>query len=53
MRALTGQKARYVIEWDSIYVEDEKYLSMDDPFMTYDLESEVFIQDCTGLPEAG
>ena len=53
MRALTGQKARYVIDWDSIYVEDEKYLNMDDPFMTYDLESEAFIQECTGLPEIG
>ena len=53
MRALTGQKARYVIDWDSIYVEDEKYLNMDDPFMTYDLESEAFIQECTGLPEVG
>ena len=51
MRALTGQKARYVIDWDSIYVEDEKYLNMDDPFMTYDLEAEAFIQECTGLPE--
>ncbi len=53
MRALTGQKARYVIDWDSIYVEDEKYLNMDDPFMTYDMESEDFIQECTGLPEVG
>lgn len=51
MRALSGQKARYVIDWDSIYVEDEKYLSMDDPFMTYDMESEAFIQDCTALPK--
>ena len=46
MRALTGQKARYVIDWDSIYVEDEKYLNLDDPFMTYDAESEEFIAEC-------
>ena len=46
MRALTGQKARYVIDWDSIYVEDEKYLNLDDPFMTYEAESEEFIAEC-------
>jgi proteasome accessory factor A len=46
MRALAGQKARYVIDWDSIYVEDEKYLNLDDPFMTYEAESEEFIAEC-------
>ena len=46
MRALTGQKARYVIDWDSIYVEDEKYLNLDDPFMTYEAQSEEFIAEC-------
>ena len=48
MRALTGQKARYVIDWDSIYVEDEKYLNMEDPFLTYDIEAEEFIRECRG-----
>jgi proteasome accessory factor A len=51
MRGLAGEKARYVIDWDSIYVEDEKYLNMDDPFKTYDQESSDFIQECTGQPE--
>ncbi len=46
MRALTGQKARYVIDWDSIYVEDEKYLNLDDPFMTYEREVDEFIREC-------
>ncbi|MEW6751553.1 MAG: proteasome accessory factor PafA2 family protein [Candidatus Latescibacterota bacterium] len=46
MRALTGQKARYVIDWDSIYVEDERYLNLDDPFMTYEDETEEFIREC-------
>jgi len=48
MRALTQQKARYVIDWDSIYVEDEKYLNLDDPFRIYESESEEFIADCGG-----
>ncbi|MFC1525757.1 proteasome accessory factor PafA2 family protein [Candidatus Latescibacterota bacterium] len=52
MRALTGHKARYVIDWDSIYVEDEKYLNLDDPFLTYDRESESFIDECRQAPPA-
>ena len=53
MHALTGQKARYVIDWDSIYVEDEKYLNLDDPFLTYELETEEFISDCRRRPPPG
>ncbi|MGY8822945.1 MAG: proteasome accessory factor PafA2 family protein [Candidatus Latescibacterota bacterium] len=51
MRALTEQKARYVIDWDSIYVEDEKYLNLDDPFRIYESESEDFIAECRGGSE--
>ena len=47
MHSLTGQKARYVIDWDSIYVKDEKYLNLDDPFMTYESETEDFIRECS------
>ena len=50
MRALTGQKARYVIDWDSIYVEDEKYLNLDDPFLTYEREADEFIRECQQGP---
>lgn len=46
MRALTDQKTRYVIDWDSIYVEDEKYLNLDDPFLTYADETAEFIEEC-------
>ena len=53
MRALTGHKARYVIDWDSIYVEDEKYLNLDDPFLTYEVEAEEFIRECRRVPERG
>ncbi|MEE2659447.1 MAG: proteasome accessory factor PafA2 family protein [Candidatus Latescibacterota bacterium] len=52
MRALTGHKARYVIDWDSIYVEDEKYLNLDDPFLTYELEAAEFIEECKYVPPA-
>ena len=50
MRALTGRKARYVIDWDSIYVEDEKYLNLDDPFLTYEREADDFIRECEQRP---
>ncbi len=53
MHALTGQKARYVIDWDSIYIEDDKYLNLDDPFLTYELETEEFISDCRRRPPPG
>ena len=50
MRALAGRKARYVIDWDSIYVEDEKYLNLDDPFLTYEREADDFIRECEQRP---
>ena len=43
MRKLTDHKVRCVIDWDSIYVEDEQYLNIDDPFLTYDIETAEFI----------
>ena len=51
MRALTGLKARYVIDWDSIYVEDEKYLNLDDPFLSYEAETDAFIKECGRAPD--
>ena len=50
MRELTDHKARYVIDWDSIYVEDEMYLNLDDPFKTYDFEASEFIAECRRTP---
>ena len=53
MRALSGHKARYVIDWDSIYVEDEKYLNLDDPFLSYEAETDAFIKECGRAPDVG
>ena len=50
MRALTDQKTRYQIDWDSICVGDDKFLSLDDPFLTYGREAEVFIRECRQMP---
>ena len=50
MRALTDQKTRYQIDWDSICVGDDKFLSLDDPFLTYGREAELFIHECRQMP---
>ncbi len=50
MRALTDQKVRYQIDWDSICVGDDKFLSLDDPFLTYGREAESFIRECRQMP---
>ena len=53
MRALTDQKThsqRYQIDWDSICVGDDKFLSLDDPFLTYGREAEAFIRECRQPP---
>ncbi|MDP7448797.1 MAG: proteasome accessory factor PafA2 family protein [Candidatus Latescibacteria bacterium] len=53
MRSLTEQKVRYVIDWDSIYVEDEKYLNLDDPFLTYEGEAKAFIEEVERPDDVG
>ena len=50
MRVLTDQKTRYQIDWDSICLGDDKFLSLDDPFLTYGREAEVFIRECRQMP---
>ena len=50
MRSLTDQKVRYQIDWDSICVGDDRFLSLDDPFLTYGHEAEVFIRECRQMP---
>ena len=53
MRALTDQKTldqRYQIDWDAICVGDDKFLSLDDPFLTYGREAEAFIGECRQTP---
>lgn len=50
MRALIDQKVRCQIDWDSIGVGDDKFLSLDDPFLTYGREAEAFIRECRQMP---
>jgi hypothetical protein len=45
VRTLSENRVRYIVDWDSIYLENECHLSFRDPFSTYKEESEAFIQD--------
>jgi len=45
VRTLSENRVRYIVDWDSIYLENENHLSFRDPFSTYKEESEAFIKD--------
>jgi proteasome accessory factor A len=49
-RALTEHRIRYIIDWDQIYLENERLLSLRDPFDTYEEEAAAFIDE--GLSRA-
>ncbi|MBT3603249.1 MAG: proteasome accessory factor PafA2 family protein [Candidatus Latescibacteria bacterium] len=42
VRKLSENRVRYIVDWDSIYLENEKHLSFRDPFSTYEEESMAF-----------
>ena len=50
VRALTENQVRYIIDWDSIYLENEKLLNLRDPFKTYERETTAFIADMPKTP---
>jgi proteasome accessory factor A len=41
-RLLDNRARRYVIDWDSIYLDRDRYLELKDPFQTYRKEAERF-----------
>ena len=45
VRTLSENRVRYIIDWDSIYLENEKHLSFRDPFSTYAEESRAFANE--------
>ena len=49
VRALTEHQIRYIIDWDQVYLENERLLNLRDPFDTYEQEAGAFIAD---LPKA-
>jgi hypothetical protein len=49
VEALARNQVRYIVDWDSIYLENERLLNLRDPFDTYEQETADFVAD---LPKA-
>ena len=45
VQALSKNRVRYIIDWDSVYLENEHHLSFRDPFSTYEEEVLEFIEE--------
>lgn len=45
IRALSENRMRYIVDWDSVYLENESHLSLQDPFETYRDDAAEFIQE--------
>jgi len=42
VKTLSENRVRYIVDWDSVYLENEHHLSFRDPFYTYDEEVKAF-----------
>ena len=45
IRALSENRMRYIVDWDSVYLENESHLSLQDPFETYRDAAAEFIRE--------
>jgi proteasome accessory factor A len=45
VQALSKNRVRYIVDWDSVYLENEHHLSFRDPFSTYEEEVLEFIEE--------
>lgn len=45
VHTLSKNRVRYIVDWDSVYLENEKHLNFRDPFSTYENEAQVFAQE--------
>lgn len=52
IRALSQGHIRYIVDWDSVYLENEHHLSFRDPFETYDDETAAFTNAIRSAPPA-
>ena len=51
VKALAKNRVRYIVDWDSVYLENEHHLSFRDPFYTYDDEVAEFVDEiCSATP---
>lgn len=45
VRTLSENRVRYIVDWDSVYLENENHLSFRDPFSTYEEETNTFADE--------
>jgi len=45
VKTLSENRVRYIVDWDSVYLENEHHLSFRDPFYTYDEEVNAFSEE--------
>jgi proteasome accessory factor A len=45
VKALAENRVRYIVDWDSVYLENESHLSFRDPFETYEKETAEFVEE--------
>ena len=45
VQALSKNRVRYIVDWDSVYLENEHHLSFRDPFSTYEQEIQEFVEE--------
>ncbi len=52
VKVLAEKRLRYIVDWDSVYLENEHHLSFRDPFDTYDDDVETFVEEIKGASES-
>lgn len=52
VKALSENRVRYIVDWDSVYLENEHHLSFRDPFHTYDEEVAAFAEEISAASNA-
>ena len=46
MHGLNQQESRYAVDWDSIYVERDHHINLDNPFLSYNKVADDFVAEC-------
>ena len=50
VQALAENRVRYIVDWDSVYLENEHHLSLRDPFLAYEEETAAFVEEIRNAP---
>ena len=45
VKTLSENRVRYIVDWDSVYLENENHISFRDPFQTYEEETTTFVEE--------